>query len=120
MRFRLSPRNPPGYDARVNGDGPAPPPGATSKEANVSSFRCLPLAALLALVLPLVARAESPPTGEQIAKWVEQLGDASFDVRQKATEALWHAGQPAEAALRKAADGTDPEVKRRARDVLDK
>jgi tetratricopeptide (TPR) repeat protein len=68
-----------------------------------------------------VVHAEPPPpTAEQIAKWVEQLSDASFDVRQKATDALWHAGKAAEAALLKVADSTDPEVKRRAREVLDK
>jgi tetratricopeptide (TPR) repeat protein len=60
------------------------------------------------------------PTPEQIAHWVQQLGDNDFAAREQASRKLWAAGEPAEAALREAARSDDAEVARRARDILDK
>jgi tetratricopeptide (TPR) repeat protein len=84
----------------------------------------LPAVAALALGLPLPAAAPDaparPPTGEQVARWVHQLGDGDFEVREKASRALWQAGRAAEPALRRALKDHDAEVVRRARDLLDK
>jgi tetratricopeptide (TPR) repeat protein len=69
-----------------------------------------------------VAAAEPPakPTKEQIAKWVQQLGDDDFAVREEASKKLYEAGQPAEEALQEAARSDDAEVARRAGDILDR
>ena len=60
------------------------------------------------------------PSPEQIARWVEQLGDNDFATREKATELLWKAGSAAESALQQALKSTDLEVVRRARELLDR
>ena len=58
--------------------------------------------------------------GESINRWVGQLGDDNFGVREEASRKLWAAGRAAEPALRAALKGKDPEAVRRARDILDK
>jgi tetratricopeptide (TPR) repeat protein len=60
------------------------------------------------------------PTAEQIARWVGQLGDNEFRLREAASRQLWGAGELAEAALREAARSEDIEVARRAKEILDK
>jgi tetratricopeptide (TPR) repeat protein len=78
---------------------------------------------ILLLGLTLVAGAvpaQAAPPAEQIARWIGDLGSDDFDARQKATEALWKAGAAAEPALEEAARSTDPEVARRAREILNK
>lgn len=86
-----------------------------------------PARSLLALVLVLSvvigSRGETPapkPTTKQIAQWIEQLGDNDFAAREKATKKLWQAGAAAESALEKALKSDDPEVVRRARELLEK
>lgn len=79
----------------------------------------LPLVVLLAAAPPALALPPKP-TAEQIARWVEQLGDNSFEARQQASQHLWEAGRAAEAALTRAALSSDVEVRRRANDLLDK
>lgn len=64
--------------------------------------------------------AEKPPSKEELAQWVRQLGDNDYHTREKATQLLWKAGQHAEAAIRGALDNEDPEVARRARDLYEK
>lgn len=66
------------------------------------------------------AAPETKPTAAQIDRWIEQLGDGEFWVREEASRRLWAAGETAEAALKKAADSSDAEVARRAREVLEK
>jgi tetratricopeptide (TPR) repeat protein len=76
---------------------------------------------LLALTLVPVAFAAAPPaspTQWEIKMWVEQLGDDSFEVREEASTKLRAAGEFAEAALEKAADSKDAEVRKRARAIL--
>jgi tetratricopeptide (TPR) repeat protein len=81
-------------------------------------FAAVSLAGVLAV---LVTAAPAPrPTQAEIDQWINQLGDSAFVVREKATHKLWEAGDYAEAALKKAAKSDDPEVSRRAREVLDK
>jgi predicted Zn-dependent protease len=62
----------------------------------------------------------APPTPEEIAKKVRELGADSFAVREAASKFLWETGKPAEAALREAVKGTDLEVTRRASEILAK
>jgi tetratricopeptide (TPR) repeat protein len=58
------------------------------------------------------------PTAAQIARWVKQLGDEDFEVRELASRNLRLAGEAAEAQLSKAARSGDLEISRRARDIL--
>lgn len=75
---------------------------------------------LLAALGPSADAAESKTTAKQIAQWVEELGDTDFKVRENASKKLWQAGAAAETALEKAIQSSDPEVVRRARELLDK
>src|SRR4051794_5552289 len=83
--------------------------------------RCVAL--LLSLVLPFVfvgaAAPPAGPSGAEIGRLIEKLGDDDFDVREAATERLMLAGEPALAALRKALSSDDLEVRRRARRIVD-
>jgi tetratricopeptide (TPR) repeat protein len=54
------------------------------------------------------------PTKAQIAKWIKELGDDSFDVREAASKHLWQAGRSAEEAVQAATQDADVEVRRRA------
>jgi hypothetical protein len=71
---------------------------------------------LTALVLAAVALAQDPA---RIDELVKKLGSEDFAEREKAAAELRGIGKPAEEALRKAAESEDPEVKRRARGLLD-
>jgi tetratricopeptide (TPR) repeat protein len=77
---------------------------------------------ILALVLLHSATfAAAPPAGplpSQIAGWIADLGDDEFATRQSASRKLRAAGEAAEAALQKAADSRDIEVRKRARAIL--
>jgi Tfp pilus assembly protein PilF len=81
-------------------------------------------AVLLALGLAAGAVADDsssrPPSKEQIAEWIKGLQSDSFDEREKASKALWKAGQAAESALRQVLKDGDAEAVRRARDILAK
>jgi tetratricopeptide (TPR) repeat protein len=72
------------------------------------------------LLTVLAAAPAEKPTAEQIAQWVQQLGDNKFSVREQASKKLWAAGSAAESALEEAMKSDDAEVVRRARDILDK
>src|SRR5262245_32695909 len=61
-----------------------------------------------------------PPTGEEIARAIEELGSSQFEVRQGATELLWRAGAAAETPLQQAAKSNDPEIRARANALLNK
>ncbi|HMF12562.1 MAG TPA: hypothetical protein VKE94_09660 [Gemmataceae bacterium] len=65
-------------------------------------------------------RRRRPASGDaaRIKELVEQLGDDSFDTREKATAALVAIGPPALPQLREAAEKGDTEVKRRAKACL--
>jgi hypothetical protein len=75
------------------------------------------------LIVVLLARAAVPgpaaPPG-QIARWIQDLGADDYATRQKASDALWAAGAAAEPALEAALRSKDPEVVRRAREILAK
>jgi uncharacterized protein (TIGR03067 family) len=56
---------------------------------------------------------------ERIARLIKQLGDDSFEKREAASRELDAIGEPALAALRKAAaSGDDPEIRRRAEKIV--
>jgi predicted Zn-dependent protease len=82
----------------------------------------LALALLAGLVAALPAAPARPakPTREQIARWVQQLGDNDFAAREEASKKLWEAGEAAEAALQEAVKSEDAEVARRARELVNK
>ncbi len=61
-----------------------------------------------------------PPTTDDVSRWVVELGDSRYAVRENALKQLWEAGQAAESAVRKAATSADPEVSRRARQLVEK
>jgi len=77
---------------------------------------------LSALLLSLVPLAQDNP-GEQAQRidlLIRQLGADEFSTREKATEELKRIGRPAAEALAKAAEkNEDPEVRERARAVLE-
>lgn len=67
-------------------------------------------------------RDQTPRPGRdrQVAALVRQLGDDSFAARQRAERALRSAGRLALPLVRRAARGRDPEVARRASNVLER
>ena len=71
------------------------------------------------LLEPLVIAASQPPS-EEIARAIEELGAPQFEARQAATELLWRAGDAAEMKLRLAARSTDPEIRARAGELLNR
>ena len=88
-------------------------------------WKVLPAVLGLGLAVALVcspqpAPAAAAPSQEEIARWVRQLGDQRFTTREKATQQLWSSGQAAEPALQQALKSPDPEVARRAGEILDK
>jgi hypothetical protein len=76
------------------------------------------LAGLVLFLPAFVIGAE--PTTEQIAQAIRDLGDRSFQVREKAAKFLWQAGEAAELPLHRAAQSGDPEVARRATSILER
>jgi len=64
------------------------------------------------------ASVAGPPSGEEIARAIENLGAGEFEKREAATELLWQAGKGAEEALRQAVKSADPEVRTRAEALL--
>jgi tetratricopeptide (TPR) repeat protein len=69
---------------------------------------------------PKAAPAKRPPTPEQIAQAIRNLGSERFAVREQASKLLWEAGSAAEEALRQAARTSDAEVAQRAKAILEK
>jgi hypothetical protein len=63
---------------------------------------------------PVFAGADSTVTPERISQLIVRLGSSRFKEREDACAALDAIGQPALAALKRAAHDRDPEVRRRA------
>lgn len=84
--------------------------------------------ATVALVRFASAQAELPekgvagpkPDAAAIQKAIGELGHDDYATREAASKQLWLAGLNAEPSLRKAAMSSDPEVKMRARLILEK
>jgi WD40 repeat protein len=86
----------------------------------MSTIRPLVVAAILLGVAPAQEPkpANAPPTKDQVARWVEQLGHEDFAVREESSAQLAQVIDQAEPALWKVAQSSDAEVARRARDLL--
>jgi hypothetical protein len=79
---------------------------------------------IAALALLAVGASAQDPQAEEdpakkIADLVRQLGHDEYAAREKASQELRKIGKPAEEALRKATSSEDPEVRARARALLD-
>jgi hypothetical protein len=59
-----------------------------------------------------------PPSAEQIAQWIQQLGHNAYAVRQMAAERLAAAGSAARDDLTKVVDSPDPEIRAAARRLV--
>jgi hypothetical protein len=59
-----------------------------------------------------------PPTANQLAEWIGQLGHSSYAIRQSAAERLMAAGAVARDALSKESDSPDPETRAAARRII--
>jgi hypothetical protein len=62
--------------------------------------------------------ADASADADRIARLIAQLGSPQFADREKANETLADLGQPALAALQRARQGSDPEVRRRAEVIV--
>jgi tetratricopeptide (TPR) repeat protein len=79
------------------------------------------LAVLLAAAAPRAAEPPGPPSREDIARWVKQLGAEDFETREQASKKLWEAGARAEPDLEKAlAEADDVETRRRVAEILER
>src|SRR5205085_2416720 len=70
------------------------------------------------LVLPFVSAVAGDPDDKEIARLVKQLGSAKFKEREAATKRLKEIGESLLKALDKAGASTDPEVSRRAQQIV--
>src|SRR5262249_41813841 len=72
---------------------------------------------------PLVATVERPMTAaiaspDDIVRWIDDLGNDAFTVRQSAASHLMTAGMPAREPLLAIVDGPDPEKRAAARRLI--
>lgn len=74
------------------------------------------------LVVATVAQvpAASEPSDAEITRTIAALGDERFSARERATEQLWQWGDAAEPALQLALKHSDPEIRVRAKTILDR
>src|SRR5262249_15725988 len=76
--------------------------------------------ALSFAILSQAGLAAEKPSAAEIKNLVEQLGDGSFQEREKATELLDSIGGPALEAVRKGVKDGDAEVQRRGLELIKK
>ena len=81
-----------------------------------SRLGLLSLASLPALIFP--APASDPDAAPEVRRLIKQLGDDEFAKREEASKRLTEIGEPALDAVTKAATSSDPEVRRRAADIV--
>lgn len=74
-----------------------------------------PKAATATRTLPA---STSPPTLKEITRWVNELSDDSYAVRQEAAARLLAAGMPARVQLLQIVEGPDPETRVAARRLI--
>jgi len=70
-----------------------------------------------ATLISRTATAEQPSAAD-VDRWIAELGDDNYPTRKAAAERLATGGYAAHAALAKAAEGTDPEIRTSARRLL--
>src|SRR5947209_6850965 len=76
------------------------------------------LAASLVLAAALLSVRGADPSPDEVAALVRQLGSDSFEEREAAGRLLSAAGKAGLPALRRARDGDDAEVRRRAAELV--
>src|SRR4051812_23781761 len=94
-----------------------PTPGPNPRRFSVKPFsfyRTLLCLALIPGTFLLAAAPPAGPSGPEVRRLIEQLGDDDFGVREAATARLKRAGEPALDALHKALSSYDLEVRLRA------
>src|SRR5262249_12542871 len=98
------------------------PVSLSSREEIMTPYRFLNpvLAVWLGLVSPvaLPSPAAEGPDSQRIAGLIARLGSGTFREREEAPRALEAVGAPALPALRQAARSSDPEVRRRAEELV--
>ena len=72
----------------------------------------------LLLMLPFVPAVADDPDDQVIERLVKQLGSDVFKEREAATKRLKEIGEPALDAVTKATTSSDPEVRRRAEEIV--
>src|SRR5438067_3406856 len=60
----------------------------------------------------------APPTADDMARAIADLGADDFSRREAASDLLWRAGKAAQPLLRQATQSTDPEIRSRTRAIL--
>jgi HEAT repeats len=80
----------------------------------------LMVACLMSLVVLPAPAASEDGQDARIARLIEQLGDRKFRVREDATKQLTAIGKPAVPALRAVLESPDPDIRLRARLILNK
>ncbi|OHB75249.1 MAG: hypothetical protein A2Z34_07800 [Planctomycetes bacterium RBG_16_59_8] len=76
-------------------------------------------ATTILLLSPLLAQEREQPSAQQIRALIDELGDASFETRERADKALRSIGDAALPALREAAEDKDLERATRAKRILE-
>jgi len=84
----------------------------------MSRCTAIPFFLITCLVAKTLCLADEEPVRPQIRQWVQQLGDDSFLVRQRAETLLIRAGIQAYPELQRAKQNPDVEIVRRAEYVL--
>jgi len=86
--------------------------------------RYWPLVLLLGLALAMLAITPAPaddkPNAAKIQKLIDQMGSDTYEEREAAAKALGAIGEPALELLRKAVQYGEPEVRKRAEDLVRK
>ncbi len=82
-------------------------------------FCCFFLALTITISLLFSSRSFADHDAEEIERLVKQLGSDSFREREAAMESIRRFGKTALPALRKAQSSSDPEIRRRAKLLLD-
>src|SRR6266513_2306008 len=78
------------------------------------------IAALMLALSPVEGLSLAAQDQDRIQDMIRRLGSDDFTTREQATEELKKAGKPAREALQKAAEESgDPEVRQRAKDILE-
>src|SRR5947209_212661 len=99
---------------RRPGDGPRPPQRGRLWRVLLRAL----IAAGLVLAAAALAAPAASPREDEVGRLVRQLGSDLFAEREDASRRLQALGEPALEALHRAADSDDPEVRRRARDLV--
>lgn len=64
------------------------------------------------------AAVAAPAPVQPVGEWIQQLGDDRYQTREEATRKLWEIGEPALPSLREAEKSRDPEVVKRASELI--